>query len=74
MRKNKERELSNSTKNKNKCRNGLRKLIEIAHEKHEIDVNRHKAERIKRWINSIKEFEKRIGKILKNEIRRYLEV
>ena len=36
-----------------------------------LDVNKCKIETIKRWIYNLKEFEKRMEKTKKNDIRRY---
>ena len=59
---------------KRKAENSDDRQLRMHGEKREINVNRCKNDTIKRWIYNTKEFEKRMEKTEKNDIRRYFEM
>ena len=59
---------------KRKAENSNDRQLRMYGEKREINVNRCKNDTIKRWMHNTKEFEKRMEKTEKNDIRRYFEM
>ena len=54
-----------------KAESGVDEQLKKYVQKHQIEVEQYKTETVRRWINNVREFERKLEKIPKEDIRRY---